>query len=200
MANIQEVIDDFIKEAEAKQKDLEELKITINNLCKRAGLPLKYETVGDIEETQQTALQGDEFHNKPMATVITEILQYRKRMGMGPATIEEIRQRMADGGYAFTGIKDVIVAVGTAMGKNLKFRRLPNNKWGLAEWYGIKERRPKNPPQAVSSEVEQETTPVAGAEQGAVVLPVSTVKQTEQPKKRGRPSKSTEQTDKDKQE
>jgi hypothetical protein len=96
------------------------------------------------ETPQSRNLKGDEYYGKPLATVISEVLQKRKDSGMGPATLDEVINRMTEGGYIFEA-KDRLLAVSISMGKNRKFTKLPNEKWGLTEWYpNVKEKKVAN--------------------------------------------------------
>ncbi len=132
----EDTIENLKKAIAQKQTELEALQITVNQLCKLDNKPPLYNVISghDTNEVpQEKDLKGDEYYGKPLATVITEILQKRKDR-IGPATIEEILNRMKEGGYVFDA-RDPLRAVSISMGKNPKFTKLPNEKWGLTEWY-----------------------------------------------------------------
>jgi DNA-directed RNA polymerase delta subunit len=162
------------KEVEIKLRELEGLYIAANQLCKLDNIPPLYELgKHDKEAVQDRTLQGDEYYGKPLATVITEILQKKK----SPAIIDEILARMKEGGYIFE-VKEPLLAVSISMGKNKKFTKLPNEKWGLTDWYpNVKEKK------QVINEV------AANAEDSVVV------KTVEQTKRRGRPPKTLVQSE-----
>lgn len=163
MSHIEQTIEEIENQIRQKRKELEGLQIAVNHLCKLLdpNAAPRYEIKGQSAEMPLAKLKGDEYFRRPTATVITYILKDRKARKMGPATIKEIYEKMIEGGYIFT-VKTPKVAIGTAMGKNPKFTRLDNDKWGLTEWY---------PP--VKGEINNK-------EKAA---------QTGKPKKRGRPRK-----------
>jgi len=174
----EDTIEEIIKAVEQRQRELEELQITANQLCKLAGIPPKYEIGKRNEEVSQEKLKGDEFYGKPLATAITEILQRRKAKDMGPATMDEIYNQMIAGGYGFDNIKDPKRAIGISMGKNPKFTKLRNEKWALTEWYpNVKEKK-------VAASViigPEDKQPQQEAETPVVVKKVERPKKVEQP-------------------
>ncbi len=174
------------KEVEMKLRELEGLYIAANQLCKLDNMPPLYVVGEHNKETPQNRnLKGDEYYGKPLATVITEVLQKRKDSAMGPATLEEVISRMKDGGYVFDA-KDPLLAVSISMGKNRKFTKLPNEKWGLTEWYPNVREKKVATDVIIGPEVEQ---PQQEAETPVIV------KTVEQPKRRGRPPKQLVQTE-----
>lgn len=144
MSHIEQTIEDIESQIRQKQKELEGLQIAVNYLCKLLdpNAAPRYNIKGQSAEMPLTRLKGDEYFRRPKATVITSILQDRKTRKMGPATINEIYEKMIEGGYIFD-VKEPKVAIGTAMGKNQKFTRLDNDKWGLTEWYPPVDETPK---------------------------------------------------------
>lgn len=180
-----DTIENIKKEVEQKQKELEELQITANQLCKLAKRPLLYETVGykKSDVVQEKNLKGDEYYGQPLARVITQILEDRKKDGLGPATIDDIYGRMVEGGYIFVNKKEPKREIGISMGKNQKFTKLPNEKWGLTEWYpNVKEKKVANGV-VIGPEDKQ---PQQEAETPVIVKEVET---SPVGKKRGRPKK-----------
>jgi hypothetical protein len=127
-------ISDLEKRLWELETEARKIKITINCLCDVTGQTPKYP---DIEKATSSQLKGDEYHGRPLATVITDVLETRKSLQLGPATVDEIYNTMLDGGYRFTAKTEAIAKRGLAisMSKNQKFHKLPNNKWGLTEWY-----------------------------------------------------------------
>jgi len=136
MNHIDKTIEELKQKVQDKQKELIEAQTMVNSLCKMAGKPPIY----IIEEESKIAtgeLQGDEYYGRPLATVITTILEGRKIQGFGPATIKEIYEQMTAGGYQFDAKNDnnAMRGIRISMSKNVKFHKLPNGKWGLKEWY-----------------------------------------------------------------
>jgi len=182
----EDIIENLKKAIEQKQTELEALQITVNQLCKLDNKPPLYNVTsgyGKSEVPQEKDLKGDEYYGKPLATVITEILQKRKDNGMGPATMNEICDRMKKGGYIFD-VKDPLRAIGISMGKNQKFTKLPNEKWGLTDWYpNVKEKK------QILNNKEETIEVIDGVE--------TTKSEQEEPietprRKRGRPKKEEE--------
>lgn len=155
MSHIEQTIEELENQIRQKQKELEGLQIAVNNLCKllNADAPPRYEIKGQSAEVLPIKLRGDEYFRKPTATAITEILKDRRARNLGPVTVDEIYDKMIEGGYVFT-VKEPKRAIGTAMGKNQKFTWV-NNKWGLTEWYGA----PKGKRQVANEQPTQEEKP-----------------------------------------
>lgn len=88
----------------------------------------------------------DQFYGKPLATVVREILEWRGSRDMGAIPLDELFDLMKQGGYGFEGKDDSTKKriLASAIGKNtIAFARVPNTgDIGLAEWYGIKRKRP----------------------------------------------------------
>lgn len=139
-----------IVDLEARLQELNaeayKIKTAINCLCDITGEPLRYDDV--VEKSAQNALpRPDQYYGRPLATVVTETLDKRKAAGSGAATLDEIYIELVAGGYKFTGKNDGIKKRGLAisMSKNPKFHRLPNDTWGLTEWYpGVRESKEAN--------------------------------------------------------
>jgi hypothetical protein len=135
----------MIARLQAKLKPIEaeaaKLKEGINLICELEGMPPMYVEVKS-KPVAQTQLRGDEYHNMPQATAITEILERRKSINLAPVTIDEIYDDLISGGFQFTkGKNEAIQKRGLAisMSKNRKFYKLPNEKWGIKSWYNIKD-------------------------------------------------------------
>lgn len=120
----------------AKEKDLNQMKRIVNELCTSLGEEPIY--VLSSEEPGLTGtmptLKGHEFYMQPLAVVIADIL----KMNKGPATVKEIYEQMIVGGYEFGASSNVNAMRGLriSMSKNVtKFHKLPNGKFGLTEWF-----------------------------------------------------------------
>jgi len=67
------------------QRQLSEKKKIANGLCQLAGHPPMFEDEEAV--TTGTALRPDEFYGRPLATVVQEVLERRRRSGLGAATV-----------------------------------------------------------------------------------------------------------------
>lgn len=137
MNHIEKTIEELKQKVVEKEQELNEAQKTVNSLCAMMGKPPIYA----LEEQSSVAtieqLRGDEYYGRPLATVITTILEARKIQGAGPAKVKEIYKQMMAGGYQFDTKNEVNAMRGMriSMAKNQKFHKLPNGKWGLTEWY-----------------------------------------------------------------
>jgi len=122
-----------LKELNAETK---KIKTAINCLYEVMGKQPKYDDVEEKHEIRASQ-RPDEYYGRPLATVVTEVLNKRDDNGLGAATLDEIYNQLVAGGYSFTGKNDGIKKRGLAisMSKNQKFHKLPNDTWGLSKWY-----------------------------------------------------------------
>jgi hypothetical protein len=144
MENIDKMIETLKAKVIEKEKEFNEAKKMANIFCQMFGKPSLYTIEEQSAAVLVGQLRGDEYYGRPLATVITNILETRKMQGAGPATVREIYDQMLGGGYQFEA-KDAdnsMRGIRISMAKNQKFHKLPNGKWGLAEWYpSIKENK-----------------------------------------------------------
>ena len=166
--SLEKAIEVLKQKVEQKAKELNDAKKAVNQFCACIGESPVYEVSGETETGQIiTDLKGHEYYMKPLATVITNILERRGQRG-GPATVKEIYEQMLAGGYLFETkvAENAMRNIRISMAKNTAtFHKLPNSgKFGLVKWFPeLKEKR------QTASE---------------------TIKQTTQPKRRGRPKKT----------
>jgi hypothetical protein len=137
MEHIDKTIEELKSKVAEKEKELNEVKKTANNVCQMFGRPPLYVIDEQSPTVLTRQLRGDEYYGHPLATVITGILEARKAQGAGPATMREIYDQMIAGGYQFEakGADNAMRGMRISMAKNQKFHKLPNGKWGLIEWY-----------------------------------------------------------------
>ena len=135
----------MIARLQAKLKPIEveaaKLKEGINLICELEGMLPIYADIKS-KTVAHSQLRGDEYHNMPQATAITEILERRRSANLAPVTIDEIYDDMISGGFQFTKGKNEAIqkrGLAIAMSKNRKFYKLPNEKWGIKSWYNIKD-------------------------------------------------------------
>jgi len=84
------------------------------------------------------AIQSDQFYGQPLASSIRTILELRKALNQGPATINEIHAALVEGGFGFETKNEDNAKRGLRISitKNTSlFHKLPNGKFGLLEWY-----------------------------------------------------------------
>lgn len=132
---IQELEDELV-EQEAAATDTKRL---INRMLGRINQPPRYSDA-DLETKSGVALaiRSDQFYGQPLASCVRDILEMRRALNQGPATVNEIYASLVEGGFAFdTKIEEnakrglrISLAKNTAL-----FHKLPNGKFGLLEWY-----------------------------------------------------------------
>jgi len=116
-----------LEEQAAQKKQL------ANNLCDLAGAAYLY------PEQQANAavllpLAPDSYCGRALAPVVREVLERRKRAGLGAATASEIYDLMKDGGYLLTtkNGENAMQALYIMLTNNTStFYRFPNGTYGL---------------------------------------------------------------------
>lgn len=166
--------DHILKTVEELEKKLKEqisavatTKRLINQLCEMAGVPARYNDA-DIEAKSGPSLsiRSDQFYGQPQATCVREILEMRKALNQGPATVNEIYAALVEGGFAFDTKNDENAKRGLRISitKNTAlFHKLPNGKIGLLDWYPNAKNKSKKDSASTSSTAED-----AGAETESV--------------------------------
>jgi hypothetical protein len=155
--HIIQTIADLEKKVQEYEASSARVKATINDLCSMAGIPIKYaHSAFEKANTGTVMIRSDQFHARPVATIVREYLELRKRADLGPATIDEIFNALAEGGYEFKTKSDAIarISLNNALTKNPIFYKLPNKRWGLLEWY------PKAKPHRSSFDESEDETEV----------------------------------------
>lgn len=122
-----------------QEQTVAKTKTLINQLCEIAGLAPMYapsELAGDGGVS--LSIRSDQFYGQPLATCVRNILEMRKALNQGAATVNEIYAALIEGGFAFEtknednakrGLR-ISITKNTAL-----FHKLPNGKIGLTEWY-----------------------------------------------------------------
>ena len=134
-------IADLQEKLKTVEQEANKIKRAINLLCELDGKQPMYSNFDEMSKAT-TQLNGDEYHNMPQATAITQILERRKSANLSPVTIDEIYDDLLAGGFQFTKGKNEAIqkrGLAIAMSKNRKFYKLPNDKWGIKGWYNIKD-------------------------------------------------------------
>ena len=137
MTHAEQTIVDLEKKREEVKAELLRIETAINCLCEVMGQPRRYEET-TAEKHLATQTRADQYYGRPLATVAAEVLEKRKEAGIGAATLDQLFTELSRGGFKFEGKNEGIQKRGLAiaMGKNTaKFHKLPNDTWGLMEWY-----------------------------------------------------------------
>jgi hypothetical protein len=135
--HIIQTISDLEKKVQEYESNALRVKTTINELCGMAGIPKRY-NAGDLEITGAGfKIRSDQFHGRPLATIVREYLEMRKRADIGPASLDEIFSALSEGGYESECKTEAIAKTSlyNSISKNPIFYKLPNKQWGLLEWY-----------------------------------------------------------------
>lgn len=114
-------------------------KRLINGLCEASGMPPMYPDA-ELQEGGSVALsiRGDQFYGQPLATCIRQILEMRKALQQGPATVNDIYAALLQGNFQFDTKNEENAKrnLRISLSKNTAiFHKLPNGKFGLLEWY-----------------------------------------------------------------
>jgi hypothetical protein len=123
-----------LKEQEAAVVDTKRL---INNLCGLLNEPSLYLDLS-VTEGPSLSIQSDQFYGQPLAASIREILEMRRTLKQGPATVNEIFTALETRGYKFEtkNEENSKRSLRISLSKNTAaFHKLPNGKYGLLEWY-----------------------------------------------------------------
>jgi len=158
MKHAEHTITDLENRLKDINKEAVRIKTAINCLYEVMGKPPKYDEV--VEKSDKgLPTRSDEYYGKPLATGITAVLEKRKAIGLGAAKLDEIYEELIAGGCKLTGKNEAIEKRGLAisMSKNPKFHRLPNDTWGLTEWYpGVKESKKEHGEQVDDENINQQ--------------------------------------------
>lgn len=166
-------------------------KTGINVLCELAGEQPLYpdvslaamaaskSTASATLTTMAAPVRPDQFYGKPLATVVREVLETRKKYNLGPAAIQDIYTVMKSGGFAFESKDEdnAMRGMAVSISKNTAlFARLPNGLIGLTEWYGPARRRKATTTRensdndSASPDMSDDDSPADGTDQQEVSL------------------------------
>ena len=134
------------------EKLLEEARETmrfVNKLCKRAGIPIKYpeaDTVALGADQVPLSIASDQFYGQTLAGSMRTILELRRALKQGPASVNDIYDTLLQGGFKFdtSNEENRKRNLRISLGKNTaQFHKLPNGMFGLTEWYpNVRTKRP----------------------------------------------------------
>lgn len=139
------------------QAAVSKTKSAINVLCEVGDMPPMFENIAPAAAAQSSTgnpgfpaggpvVAPDQFFGRPTATVVREILEMRRQLGVGPTPLAEIHALMKGGGYEFDTRDEEgqVRGLAISISKNTAlFVRLPNGMVGLTDWYGGAKRRAK---------------------------------------------------------
>src|SRR5262245_56963855 len=83
-----------------QERAVQETKRAINAICLAGGEPTRYGD-SDFEESSGPSLsiRSDQFYGQPLAASIRTILEMRRALKQGPASVNEIYDALVLGGY-----------------------------------------------------------------------------------------------------
>lgn len=137
-------------EAQLKKQERAALdtKRAVNAIYMAAGESPRYSDSDLGESTGPSlAIRSDQFYGQPLAASIREVLEMRRALKQGPATVNELYEALLQGGFKFDTKNEDNSKRGLriSLTKNtVTFHKLPNGKFGLLEWYpNAKSAKPK---------------------------------------------------------
>lgn len=139
--HIRQTIADLQKRLAEDEKKVLDSKRLINQLSDMAGIPKPYadNELAEPGSGVSLTIRSDQFYGQPLASCIRDILEMRKALNQGPATINEIYDALVEGGFEFDTKNDENAKRGLriSISKNTTtFHKLPRNgRIGLREWY-----------------------------------------------------------------
>ncbi len=134
---IPKAISELQDQVRALEEEASQVKVTINLLCKRAGLDPIYADTGG-SDADVSSIRADTFYGQALNTAVREYLSMRRNASLGPATVREIYDALMTGGYQFNAKNDdnAMRSLRIALSKSTHtFHRLPNGSYGLLSWY-----------------------------------------------------------------
>jgi hypothetical protein len=137
--HIQQTIAHYQAKLREQEKAVQKTKMFINELCVEGGLQPMYPEA-ELESSNGTnlSIQADQFYGVAQATALRQILEMRRALRQGPATVHDLYNALVQGGFAFETKNEENAKRGLriSLTKNSAiFHKLPNGKFGLLEWY-----------------------------------------------------------------
>jgi hypothetical protein len=167
-------IEEIKKRIAEKESEISPLRITLNELCKLAGLPEEFPGLaasGISGKATKTSLtwKPDQFYGRPLATCVAEYFEARDKMGLErPAMVDQVYEALLQGGFKFEGSTgseaNTKRAIKISLTKNTaQFVKLPDDSFSLKKWYNVRSPRKAN---GLKNEASEEVeSPVEEAEE-----------------------------------
>lgn len=140
ITELQEQIKPLMEQIKPVLDQIDFKKKLINQLCEAGGGQPMYPDVGADKGPAANLgpVRPDQYFGRPLATVVREILERRKNIGLGAIPLNELYDALKIGGYEFDN-RDAIIAkrnVAITLSKNSTFMKVPSTgSWGLSDWY-----------------------------------------------------------------
>ena len=168
--HLKQTIADLQSELHEQERNVTETKRLINQLCKRAELPPMYADA-ELEARNGVGLsiRSDQFYGQALSTAIREILEMRKALNRGPASVNELYDDLIKGGYKFDTKNEDNSKRGLriSLTKNTSiFHKLPNGGFGLLEWYPNAKTAKKREDDADDDALDEDQEKASGAAGG----------------------------------
>jgi len=151
MEHIQKTIDQANEKIRQLEVEIISHKRLVNQLCAFAKLEPQYADESlQPEGAAQLTVKRNSFFGQPLSTCVRGFLEMRGKAKLGPASLDEIFGALKTGGFDLEQIStksdsEQKRGLAITLGKNsVMFIRLPNDDWGLVDWYpGYKDKRRK---------------------------------------------------------
>lgn len=151
MEHIQKTIDEANEKIRQLEADIISHKKLVNQLCAFAKIEPQYaDEALQPEGVTRLTVKRNSFFGQPLSTCVREFLEMRAKAKLGPASLDDIFGALKIGGFDLDQVStksetDQKRGLAITLGKNsVTFIRLPNDDWGLVEWYpGYKDKRKK---------------------------------------------------------
>lgn len=160
MSDAKQMLAELQAEIRAQEAATAENKRFANKLCARMGMAALYAVVDPQEANVPLSIQADQFYGQPLAGAIRTILEMRRALKQGPASLTDIFSALVAGGYKFETKNEDNAKRGLrqSLTKNVaQFHKLPNGMFGLTEWYPkVKRRGEANATEATEPDSETE--------------------------------------------
>jgi hypothetical protein len=133
-------VDLLLNRLKDQEASVIETKRSINAIFKAANEPPMFpeSELDGGSKARSLSIQSDQFYGQPLATSIRDILEMRRALKQGPATVGEIFDALVQGGFKFETKNEDNSKRGLriSLTKNTAiFLKLPNGRFGLIEWY-----------------------------------------------------------------
>ena len=136
--HIRQTITDLQDELKKQEGAVIDTKRLINMLCGRAGMTPMFPDAQLQPSGMALSIKPDQFYGQSLVGVLRTILEMRKALDRGPATVNELYDAMVEGGYKFETKDEENAKRGLRISitKNTAvFHRIPSGRVGLTEWY-----------------------------------------------------------------